>query len=322
MIVQTESILQLPFSNQDKNRESIQFIMRKIAYFSGLLFLFLSLEAIAQPDSLRQKIEQIISTKDADIGVSIIGIENHDTLSVNGNKHFPMLSVFKFHVALAVLHKVEEGKLSLNQNIYIKKSDLLSNTWSPLREKYPNGNLSLPLSEILKITVAQSDNNGCDLLLRLIGNTKTVNDFIHSKGINEINIVANEAEMHQAWDIQYQNRTSPIAASTLLVQFFNKKIVSENNFGFLWKTMSDPKTGGHRINGQLPSGTIVAHKTGTSDTNAQGVTAAVNDIGIVCLPNGKHFAISIFITNSKEDYKTNEKIISDITKLVWDYFRS
>ena len=78
--------------------------------------------------------------------------------------------------------------------------------------------------------------------------------------------------------------------------------------------------GKNRIKGQLPTGTLVAHKTGTSDTNEQGVTAAVNDIGIVTLPNGKHFAISVFISNSKEDNETNEKIISGIAKLTWDYF--
>jgi beta-lactamase class A len=69
-------------------------------------------------------------------------------------------------------------------------------------------------------------------------------------------------------------------------------------------------------------GTLVAHKPGTSDTNEQGVTAAVNDIGIVTLPNAKHFAISVFVSNSKENGETNEKIIADISKLTWDYFIS
>lgn len=57
-----------------------------------------------------------------------------------------------------------------------------------------------------------------------------------------------------------------------------------------------------------------------ADTNKQGVTAAVNDIGIVTLPNGEHFAISVFVSNSKENNETNEKIISDISRITWDYF--
>jgi hypothetical protein len=59
--------------------------------------------------------------------------------------------------------------------------------------------------------------------------------------------------------------------------------------------------------------TVVAHKTGTSATQ-NGVTAATNDAGIVTLPNGKHYAISVFVSDSKEDEATNEKIIADISK--------
>ena len=70
----------------------------------------------------------------------------------------------------------------------------------------------------------------------------------------------------------------------------------------------------------MPKETSVAHKTGTSDTNEEGLTIATNDVGIVTLPNGKHFAISVFVSNSKESSDTNSKIISDISKLAWDYF--
>ena len=84
--------------------------------------------------------------------------------------------------------------------------------------------------------------------------------------------------------------------------------------------MTETSTGPKRIKGQLPPGTLVAHKTGTSATNEKGITAAVNDIGIVTLPNGTHFVISVFVSNSKENDETNEKIIADITKLAWDYF--
>jgi len=84
--------------------------------------------------------------------------------------------------------------------------------------------------------------------------------------------------------------------------------------------MVETPTGKKRIKGQLPEGTVVAHKTGTSDTNQQGITAAVNDIGIVTLPDGKHYAISVFVSNSAEDMERNEKIISDIGRFVWEYY--
>ena len=101
----------------------------------------------------------------------------------------------------------------------------------------------------------------------------------------------------------------------------NKKLLSQKSYDFIWKVMRETETGQNRLKGQLPENTIVAHKTGSSGVNKQtGVTAAVNDIGVVFLPNGQYFFISIFVTDSKEDAVANEKIIADIAKAAWDYF--
>ena len=98
-------------------------IMTKVFYLSSLLFLFVSYQTSAQTtDSLKQKIEQIISTKKADVGVSIMGIEDKYKLTINGNRHYPMQSVFKFHIAIVVLAEVDNGNLSLNQEIATYRS--------------------------------------------------------------------------------------------------------------------------------------------------------------------------------------------------------
>ncbi len=71
----------------------------------------------------------------------------------------------------------------------------------------------------------------------------------------------------------------------------------------------------------MPEGTVVAHKTGWSGTNKEtGITAAVNNIGIVFLPNGEYFIISVFVSESKENFDTNEKIIADIAKATYDFY--
>jgi len=126
--------------------------------------------------------------------------------------------------------------------------------------------------------------------------------------------------MHKDWNAQFSNWTTPKAATDLLVAFYTKNILSKSSFDFLLKTMIETSTGKNRIKGQLPEATIVAHKTGSSGTNDEGITAAANDIGIITLPNGKHLALSVFVTNSKENDESNEKIISDIAKVTWDYF--
>lgn len=298
--------------------------MIKTFYLVVFLFLYVPVRTFAQiPDSVRQKILQIVSTKDAVVGLSIIGFENKDTLSLNEDMHFPMQSVFKFPIALAVLSEIDKQKFTPDQKIYISKADLNQNTWSPIRKKYPNG-VTLSISDIIKYSVAESDNIGCDVLLKLIGGTEKVEDYFREINFKNISIKATEEEMHKEWNVQYQNWTIPKAASELLALFYynKEKLLSKNSHDFIWKVMIETSTGKNRLKGSLPEKTIVAHKTGTSDTNSEGLTAAVNDIGIIFLPNKQHFIISVFVTNSKESILTNEKIIADITNVAWDYFSS
>ena len=296
--------------------------MIKTFHLTTLLFLFISCQTSAQTvDSLRQKIEQIVSTKSAIVGVAIIGNNGKDTLTINGDRHFPLQSVFKFHIALAVLSQIDQGNFSLNQKIKIEKKDLIPNLYSPIRDKYPNGTI-LPISKILEYTVSQSDNVGCDLLLKLIGGPEVVEEYFIKNNIKDVSIKINEEVQQANWDLQFENWTTPKAANDVLAEFyFNKtNLISKKSYDFIWKTMKGTKTGKARLKGQLPKNAIVAHKTGTSGANKEGLTEAVNDIGVVFLPNGQHYFISVFVTKSTENNETNEKIISDISKVTWDYF--
>lgn len=296
--------------------------MIKTFYLTALLFLFISFQTSAQKkDSLRQKIEQIASANRATIGVAIIGNNEKDTLTINGDRHFPLQSVFKLHIALAVLSQIDQGNFSLNQKIKIEKKDLTPNLYSPIRDKYPNGT-SLPISKILEYTVSQSDNVGCDLLLKLIGGPQVTEEYFIKNNIKDVSIKINEEVQQANWDLQFENWTTPKAANEVLSKFYyNKtKLLSKKSYNFLWKILKETETGKARLKGQLPKNTIVAHKTGTSGANKEGLTEAVNDIGIIFLPNGQHYFLSIFVTKSNENNETNEKIISDISKITWDYF--
>jgi len=84
--------------------------------------------------------------------------------------------------------------------------------------------------------------------------------------------------------------------------------------------MTETTTGPTKIKGLLPSGTIVAHKTGYSGTYGTGVIVATNDIGIVQLPNGKHFTVAIFYGNTRKSDAQNDRVIAEVAKAAYDYF--
>ena len=284
-----------------------------------ILFLLISIFSFAQKAELKKEISKITEGKKATVAVSVLGIDfPFQYNNNNAEKKLPMQSVFKYHIALAVLDLVDQGKLSLDQKVFIKKSELLPNTWSPIREKNPEGNFEMPISELIEYTVAMSDNVGCDVLLRLIGGPKVVNDYIVSKGVKNTQIVYNEELMQSAWKNQYENYTTMKSATRLLKDFYKGKILSKKSTEFLLAVMYRTSTGLNKIVEQLPKYAKVAHKTGSSGKNDAGLTGAENDIAIITLPNGKTYAIAIFVIDSMESYGVNCKMISDISKVVFE----
>jgi beta-lactamase class A len=48
------------------------------------------------------------------------------------------------------------------------------------------------------------------------------------------------------------------------------------------------------------------------------VTAATNDVGIVTLPNGRHMAIAVFVSDSGANNATREEVMAKVAKAAWD----
>lgn len=270
---------------------------------------------IASNEVLKKSIVQIVSGKKADVGISLIGPDG--PLDINGDMLYPMLSTVKFPIALCVLHQVEKGQLSMDQKIWIKKEALDKETWSPFRDKYPQGNISITLEEAINWMVAYSDNNLTDVLLQLIGGTETVARFINDKNF----IIKNDEKgMHQNWEAQFVNKITPKTATLLLQQFAEGKILNQAHTTWLFQVMASSQTGLKRIKGKLPKQVIVAEKTGTSGTNKQGLTGAINDIGIIELPGKKKLYMAVFVHNTTESVSAGEELIADIAKASWDFY--
>ena len=286
-----------------------------------LLFLFsaivVAFPMFSQNEVLRNKIQKIIQGKDATVGVALI-VDGKDTLTINNNFRYPTQSVYKFHLALAVLDYLNKNNLTLDHQLYVKKGDLLPNTHSPLRDDYPQGEMYLSVADLIKYTVSKSDNNGCDILFRLVGGTAVVDRYIRGLGLSEFAIAATEEEMHGPWDVQYTNWSTPYTAAQALEIFRIQDILPQPFHDFLWDTLAGTITGGNKIKALLPEGTFVAHKTGSSFRNAEGLKAAENDIAIIQLPDGRYYSLVVFVADSMESNDVNCGIIAQISKAVYD----
>lgn len=261
---------------------------------------------------------------DAVIGVSAIHLESGKRVSVRNTERFPMGSVYKFPIALAVLRRVDAGTLSLEQVVTIEPADF-SPGWSPLRDRANKRPIVLSVGELLRHMVSNSDNTASDALLALVGGPTAVTTRMAELGFSAVRIDRSEKQMAadlgkdggpERYAVDARDTSTPDAMAGLLAAFWNKRDgLSPASHTLLVRLMSESATGAHRIKAAVPKGATVAHKTGT-------MPGTTNDVAVITLPNGEHVALAIFTKASKRDKTVDaEEDIRAITRKVLEELR-
>jgi beta-lactamase class A len=180
----------------------------------------------------------------------------------------------------------------------------------------PQAGVDVPLRDLVQMTVSLSDNTAADMLLRIAGGPKVVSNYISSLGVTGFHLRDNEPALHQHTGLEYRNSFEPQGAVQLLRTINDRSPLTAEHTVLLLKWMTDTPPG--RLDRDLPNGTKVAHKMGTSDVE-NGVTTATNDIGLIALPDGRRLGIAVFVTDSTAEANTRTQVIARIGKVAYDY---
>lgn len=299
---------------------------KKLIFMLSALMLLLPRTARSGPDEtpapglLEEWLREAVAGKKARIGIAVI-LNGTDTVTVNNDYRYPMMSVVKFHQALSVAAHLERRGQTLAERVYVGREALLPDTYSPLRDRYPQGDTTFAVSELLTYTLQLSDNNACDILFREIGGPAATDRFIRSLGIEGFAVAATEEQMHRNTQACCRNWSHPLDAALLLEMLLTRPLFEEPSMQeFIVRTMTECDTGRERLPAPLAgTGAVIGHKTGTGDTDAQGRLTGVNDIGFVLLPDGRHYTVAVFITDSEEPLPAAERIIADISGIVYQF---
>ena len=286
--------------------------------FLILFLLVLPIVIKAEQKGLEEQLRKVIANKKAQIGIAVI-INSKDTITINNDARYPMMSVFKLHQALAVADYCEKKGLSFDTPIYIRKVDLKTDTYSPLRDLYPDGEISLSIKELLKYTLHLSDNNACDILFLQTGGTEATDHYIRTNlGMRHFAIKSSEDEMHQDKNKCYLNWSTPLETVRMIELLLNVPLFDDEYQKFIKTTMMSCETGKDRLARPLQGNkAILGHKTGTGDRNDKGQIIGMNDVGFVYLPDGQSYTIAVFIKDSEESEAATARIIADISKTVY-----
>lgn len=281
-----------------------------------LASLMLSCSPRRNSDTLESQLREYVEDKDAVIGIAVI-THTSDTVAMNGDMRMPMMSVYKFPIALAVAERCRQEGTGFDDPVTITSADMHRDTYSPMRAKYGDiDSARITLRELLVYSLQQSDNNASDILLRHIGGAKVADSLVRSMGIDGISILWSEDDMHRDTTLCRENSATPIAMASLMARFDRE--YDDTLSRQLKLIMETCETGADRLPAPLTaSGAVIGHKTGTGDLTPAGRISALNDAGYVHLPDGTRYSIAVFVADAAYGMAETEEIIAGISEIVF-----
>lgn len=275
------------------------------------------LPALAAAQTAEQRVKTLIGGKHAEVGVAWLADGKAHT--VNNTDHYPLMSVFKLHGAIAALRQMERSGIPTDTSITVMAGEMMTDTYSPMLKRYAGRDFTIPFDSLLHYSVAESDNNACDIIIRLAGGIQAVVAEMQAIGLTDFNLTETEASMHADPMRSYNNRSTPLSVVVLFKKLYEDGILGETYATLLKDILSSTSTGQNKLKAALKPGMTLAHKTGTGFPLSDGTLTADNDAGVITLPDGRRIYIAVLIKDSKLGAEGNARLMREIAEEVIRY---
>ena len=299
-------------------------------------------------DSIHDGLARIARRVGGEVGFSALHYESGLQVSFNGDRRFPMASVSKLPMALEFLRRVDAGEIDLTETIVVTPQDFRPGH-SPLAG-WRTRPVRRTVDSLFSLMLRSSDNTATDVILNMSGGPKAATRRVHELGVSGVEVDRSEARtfadlvglsdtipeselsryqyfrMRDALPQAYRDAArerygtdpkdtaTPDGMTALLAKIHEGKGLSRDSRTRILEVMRLTKSGRARLRGLLPSSIEVAHKTGT-------MAGAINDVGIIALPNGGgHLIVSAFVNTLRSTTWRRERTIAEMTRFVFDIF--
>lgn len=274
-----------------------------------ILGLFLGTTAWAAPN-FKASVARIEGKLQGRIG--IFAMRGPATLGHRAEERFAYCSTFKWVLGAAVLKRVEEGRLNLEQTLSYGEKDLIVHspvTGAHVRE----GRLSV--GELCAATITTSDNTAANLLEAKVGGPSGMQAFVRSLGDAVMRFDRWEPELNSNLPGDPRDTTTPKAMAQLLRTALETEALSKASRERLLAWMKAATTGKDRIRAGVPQGWVVGDKTGT------GERGAANDVAVIFPPQGAPIYLCVFVDSARADAKARDVAIAEVTLLALETLR-
>jgi beta-lactamase class A len=198
----------------------------------------------------------------------------------------------------------------MQRRIRYEKSDLV--TYSPITEKHLDSGMTV--AELCAAAIQHSDNTAGNLLMKQLGGPAAITAYARSLGDTTFRLDRWETELNSAIPDDERDTTSPAAMATSLQKLTLGSALPPAQREQLVTWMKGNTPGDNRIRAGVPTGAMVADKTGGGD---YGTT---NDIGIIWQENRAPLVIALYFTQPQQNAKANNEVIASAARIVSQAF--
>lgn len=274
-----------------------------------------------EPSESKPTLEEVllpaIKQHRGDVAVAVKNLKTGETYEYRADVAMPTASLIKFPVMIAAYEKIDAGKLDASTPIELGKRDQVAGS-GILTTQFTPG-LRLSLRDAIRLMIAYSDNTATNLVIDKVG-IPEVNSRMEALGCNETRLNSYVFRRDTSVDPERSKQyglgsTSARDMLKLAELLYTKKLVSEKASEVMLEHMvaCDDKLKVPRL---LPSGTKVAHKTGS-------VNATRTDAGIIESPAGP-IAFCFLTTNNKDqgwsDQNEGDLLCANLGLAAYRYF--
>ncbi|MEP2101120.1 MAG: serine hydrolase [Parasphingorhabdus sp.] len=308
-----------------------------------------------QPDpALEKEVADLWRSFPGKTGIAIKSIDGGWSIGHRADQNFPQQSVSKLWVAMTLLDKVDQGRVSLSDAIQIGPDDLTLFYQPMAAEVKREGSVVKSVYTLLERALAYSDNTANDALLRHAGGPDAVNDFIRRQRLGKIKFGPGERLMQSKiaglkWNqslsqgrkfytaranLPLETRrkaladyladpidgASPGAIVGALDQLARGELLSENSTQLLQSILKRTRSGPKRLKAGVPAGWEFLHKTGTGQILG-AVSTGYNDVGIMTAPDGSRYAVAVMLGDTTASVPERMRLMQSVTRAVGRYHR-
>ncbi|MBK0394083.1 class A beta-lactamase [Ramlibacter algicola] len=238
------------------------------------------------------------------LGVAVLDTGTGELKGHRLDERFPMCSTFKWLLAAAVLHRVTQGRESLDRSVSYTREDLAGH--APVTEaRLAQGAMSV--QALCEAAVVESDNGAANVLLRVLGGPAAVTSHARSLGDRTTRLDRIEPAMNDVPPGDPRDTTTPRAMARLLHRALLQEGTDKTDRALLLQWMEKSTTGRARLRAQLPPGWRAATKTGT------GPRGTTNDVGVLWPASGAApLVVACYLTGSPKDGSAREAVLASV----------